>query len=347
MAREMRAPYARMACALEQAETIAICGHVNPDGDCIGSQLALQLALESKGKRVTGLLVEDARIDTALRFLPLSDKLVAATQVAAKGEHFDAFVAVDVPTEERLGADAARIMAESGMPMLLDHHASDAPLASLRIVDPNAPSTTMLVWQLLDAMGCQEVPGVAECCLTGLITDTGCFQFQNTTAEAFSAAAEMVLAGADPNRISREVFQSRSQASLALEGLVISRLVLSQDGACAVSWLEAADFARTGADKSDAEPLVNTLRSIAGVRVACLLREQEDGIRVRLRAKDDTDVSTIARTFNGGGHRAAAGFTCHAPMRDAIDLVMCAMCEALAAQDLNAATCEPHRKVVQ
>lgn len=315
-----------IATMLNECHRIAICGHVSPDGDCIGSQLALQLALESQGKEAVCLLVKDEPIDKALAFMPGSDRLVPASDATGS---FDAFVAVDVPTRERLGEAACAIMDAAPCVAVIDHHDAGDPLCDLHCIRPNSPSTTMLIWDLAGIMGAQMVPGVAQCCFTGLVTDTGRFQFQNSTKDAFAAAAQMVQAGADPAFVSREVFQNRSLASLELEKLVIERMTFDAWGTCAVSWLTQEDFDACGAVKADAEPLVNVIRSIRGVRAVCLLREQDGAIRGGLRAKDDTDVSQIARSFGGGGHKAAAGFTLHCEIQEARDCVLSALSKAV------------------
>lgn len=306
---------------------MALCGHVRPDGDCIGSQLALSLALRSRGVETRCLLVADEPIDEGLRFLPGAGEMVFAGRVAGA---FDAFVAVDVPTAARIGEEADALRRACPLTVAIDHHPSEAPLGRLAFIDPDSPSASMLVWELAKEMGCEDVEGVAACCYTGLLTDTGRFQFQNTTAAALASAADMVAHGADPACIAREVFQSRSRASLRLQSLVIGRMRFSEDGACVASWLDSSDFSACGAVPADAEGLVDVIRSIRGVRVCCLLREQDGKVRGNLRAKDDTDVSRIARALGGGGHRAAAGFSLEGGMEPTLSLVLSRMRDAVA-----------------
>ena len=152
-------------------------------------------------------------------------------------------------------------------------------------------------------------------------------QYQNTDAAAMRAASEMVEAGADPASVSRAIFQNRTLPSVRLEGIAVERMTFGAGGAYALSWLSCDDFEATGAVKADAEPIIDALRSVAGVRVACMLREQGDVVRGSLRAKDDTDVAAVARSFGGGGHVAAAGFTLSCTLDEARRLVD----EALAA----------------
>ena len=153
------------------------------------------------------------------------------------------------------------------------------------------------------------------------MTDTGRCQHGHTDAAAFKGACEMVAAGARPGEIAREFYQNRSLASIELEGRTVSHMCLSGDGEAVLSWLSLADFAECGAVKADAEPMIDLLRSLRGVRVACMLREQDGEVRGSFRSKDDTDVAAIAGEFGGGGHKAAAGFTIHDDLRGAVETV--------------------------
>ncbi len=307
----------QIARALLEYESFVICGHVSPDGDCLGSQLALAHALRSLGKRATCVLAKDEAYDRSLAFLPGIGDMVPACSYEAS---FDVFVAVDVPTLDRMG-DAARLHAAAALTVTIDHHAAPAAVSDLNYVDPDAAATTMIVWELARLMGAASDPELAICAYTGLVTDTGRFQYQNTTACALSAAAQMVAAGADAAYVSRQVYQSRSLASVLLEERAIGRMRLSHGGKVALSWLVRGDFAACGAVKADAEPLIDVLRSLSGVCVACMLREQDGAVRGSLRAKDETDVAALARAFGGGGHKAAAGFTVEGSLEHAIELV--------------------------
>lgn len=310
-----------IAEVLRDADDVILAGHVSPDGDCLGSQLALAAALERMGKRVVCVLAKDEPIDANLRFLPGSERLVPASSC----EGFSGvFVALDVPNEDRLGEAAASILAGCPVSVTIDHHAAPRRMTKLAYVDPDSPSTTMIVWSLAKELAATD-DVVATCCYTGLVTDTGRFQYQNTSVGAFESAAEMVRAGASPSAVATAVFQNRSLASMRLEALVLDRMLFGAGGQLVVSWLTLEDFASSGAVKADAEPLVNSLRMLSGVRIACMLREQSDGIRGSLRAKDDTDVSVIARALGGGGHKAAAGFTLTCSIDEAVGKVSSAL----------------------
>ncbi len=306
-----------IAHALCAHDDFCICGHVNPDGDCIGSQLGLALALRSIGKNVTCVLAQDDSIDQNLKCLPCADELISADSCTLPCE---VFVAVDVPTIERLG-EAATLHDAADLTITIDHHAVPTVMADMSYTDPDSASTTLLIWQIAKIVGVQNAEGLASCCYMGLMTDTGRFQFQNTDAFALEQAAEMVRAGASPSDLSQSFYQNRRVASVRLEGVALSRMRMLSDGAVAISWITQEDMKKFNAMKSDVEPLVDVLRCIAGVRVACILREHSNEVRGSFRAKDDTDVAEIAREFGGGGHKAAAGFTIEGTLDNAIETV--------------------------
>ncbi|MEG0476277.1 MAG: DHH family phosphoesterase [Raoultibacter sp.] len=295
----------QVATALKAAQSVVLCGHVSPDGDCLGSQLTLAWALRALGKTVTCVLAKDEPVEGVLRFLPGVEACVPASDFEGAA---DVFVACDVPSTKRLGL-GAEVQARCALTITIDHHARDDSMAQLNYVDPDAPSTTMIMWELLKHLGVGVSADMATCAYTGLVTDTGRFQFQNTTQEAFVAAAEMVAAGAKPSDVSREVFQNRSLASLLLFQRAINHLNFDRETGFAFSYLTLEDFEQCEAVKSDAEPLIDELRSLEGVRVALMLREQATEVRGSLRSKDATDVAAIAARFGGGGHKAAAGFS--------------------------------------
>ncbi len=308
-----------IARVLRDNDNFVICGHVSPDGDCLGCQLALAHALRHLGKTATCVLVNDDPVEPALSFMPGMQDMIPAAEFAGA---CDVFVGVDVPTRERIGEGARAILDRSRTSITIDHHASPTAMCDYVYVDPDAAAASMLVWDVAKML-CDGAPPLesAECAYVGLATDTGGFRFQNCDKQAFDVAAELVDYGIDPGAIATSAFQSRTMASLKLEARTIDRMTLLADGRAALSWVCLADFQELGAFKSDAEPLIDTVRSLAGVRVACMLREQEGCVRGSLRSKDDTDVSVLARQLKGGGHKAAAGFTLNMTLAEAIDFM--------------------------
>ena len=300
---------------LAESDDILICGHVSPDGDCIGSQLALAGALRSLGKRVTCLLAKADALEYGLAHLPGIEEAVVAKDFHGD---FTTFVTVDVPNAKRMGDEASALHARAQRTITIDHHPSETPLSQINYIDADASACALIIWDIIAELGVAPSADIASLCYVGLMTDTGRFQYQNTSPASFLAASEMVKAGANPSALATLMYQNRTRASLQLEECMLSKTCLIADGQVAYSYLLIRDFSDTGALRSDAEPLIDVLRSLHGVRVACLLREQENGIRGSLRAKDDVDVSAIAKSFGGGGHRAAAGFTFEGTMEEAL-----------------------------
>lgn len=304
---------------LAEHDGFVICGHVSPDGDCLGSQLALWHALRAIGKNATCILVRDEPIDPSLAFMPGVEEMVPAKSFLGNA---NVFVGVDVPKRERIEPDACAILDRCSLSITIDHHASETTMCDYVYVDPDAASASMIVWEVAKLVNEGKPPvECALCAYTGLISDTGGFRFQNSDAQAFQTASELVAYGVDPAFAASCTFQNRTLTSLKLEGLVIERLRLREGGAVALSWVTISDMERLGAVKSDTEPLIDTLRSIHGVRIACVLREQDGKIRGSLRSKDETDVSALARQLNGGGHKAAAGFTLDMNLEEAVKLL--------------------------
>ncbi len=307
-----------LAYLILDQDNFVICGHISPDGDCLGSQLALAAALQSQGKQVTCVLVKNEPVDTYLHFLPGSQDMVYAGEYAGEVE---TFIAVDVPNRDRIGV-AAKLLDDAKTSITIDHHAMDTTMTDYVYVDPDAASTTILVWDLIGYMGLNRTEELATSCYAGLVSDTGRFQYQNTNARAMNAALEMIQAGANASETARRLYQSRTLASVRLEGRALDRMYMDQQGAWAFSWVSLEDFREVQGQKSDAEPLIDALRSIDSVRVVCMLREQgSTSVRGSFRAKDSTDVAALARKFGGGGHKAAAGFTLTCSLEEGIVLI--------------------------
>ena len=316
-----------IAGILRDRDNFVICGHVSPDGDCIGSQLALWYVLRAIGKTATCILVKDEGIPGTLDFLPGSCEMVPACRFNGPA---DVFVGVDVPTRERIGEDACAILDACTTSITVDHHACATTMCEFVYVDPDSASASILIWELAKMLVGTPTADCAMCAYTGLITDTGGFRFQNTDPRAFAVASDLVAHGVDPSHAATCAFQSRSMASLRLEELAIKRMKLASEGRVAISWVTLSDLDQFGASKSDAEPIIDVLRSLSGIRVACMLREQDGVIRGNLRSKDTTDVSVLAIELGGGGHKAAAGFTLDTDLETAITLLeqkLCALVE--------------------
>lgn len=294
---------AAVASVLEGATEALVCAHVNPDGDAIGSVLGLVAALRSLGLRAQAILADDEPPPPAYEFLPGFGELLAPGGLAPT----ELFFALDTTDLARLG-DAASLASQAATLVVIDHHPDDALYGHVNMVDPDAAATAQIIWRMLPALGVAPSPQIAECLYVGLLTDTGRFQYGNTDASVLRDAAEMVEAGARPEVAALNIYQSRSASSLELVGRVLARLTVVAQGHVAYSWYDDSDLAETGARPEEAEDLVDWVRMLKGSETVFLLKTRGETTRVSLRAKDGTDVGSIARSFGGGGHRAAAGF---------------------------------------
>ncbi len=296
--------YHRVAVELRKAASVALCSHVKPDGDAVGSALALTLALREIGIPAIPTLADDEEPPGSYEFLPGFGLFVPATEL----EPPDVFVALDTPSVERLG-DAAELASSARALVVIDHHPDNAHFGTVNLVDPAAAATGVMVWRLLRALEYDPSPEVALCCWVALVTDTGRFAYDNTKSDALIDGAAMLEAGADAAEAHRALYESRTREAMALECRVLSRLTVANDGRVAYAWIEDDDFTQTGARPWETEHLVDSVRAIAGIDVALLLRVRPDTVRVNLRAKTGFDVSSVASRWGGGGHTAAAGFT--------------------------------------
>ncbi len=292
----------RIIAALRESRTFCIVGHIRPDGDCVGSQLGLALALRNEGKQVT--CWNEDRIPQKYEFLD-PDHLFRKPR---RGLKFDCVIATDAATLDRLGS-VGRCITQRKVFINIDHHESNTRFADLNWVSAHEPSTGELIFQLLKIARWPITKPIADCLFTAVSTDTGSFQYPSTRPGTYHVAGELVRRGANLARICDEVYQSYPLCRARLLRHLYTRFRLTHRDQIAYFWLKQADFARTGADKSDSEGLIDHIRAIAPVVVACVFEEVEPALtRVSLRSKSDkVNVSEIAARFGGGGHPAAAG----------------------------------------
>ncbi len=319
-ARRTNTPLTDIAEAIKASNDFCICGHTNPDGDCIGSTLGLTAALRALGKRACPLVADDGTIDDRYAFMPGFSDLVYAGDF--KGS-CTCFITVDASGKDRIGEAAFSLKEGASLTITLDHHETAAATSDLSYIDPQNPSATMIIWELAKYLGIHStdlsMADIATCTYAGLLTDTGRFMYQNTTASAFQAAHDMVEAGASPARIAQYLFQERSLEAVKLDSLVVSNMITLAKGQVIIGAISKADMEELGASPEDAEGAINILRTIKGSKIVCVLKERDDCIRGSLRSKDGTDVASIASRFHGGGHTAAAGFTLYCTLSEAID----------------------------
>ena len=292
----------RIIDALRESHSLCVVGHIRPDGDCVGSQLGLALALKNAGKKVC-CWNEDI-LPQKYEFLD-PDHLF---QKPKAGQKFDCVVATDAASFERVGK-VAPCVNDRRILINIDHHESNTRYGDINWVSVREPSTGELIFRLLQAAKWPINRQIADCLFTAVSTDTGSFQYSTTRPGTFHVAGSLVQRGADLARICDEVYQSYPLSRVRLLRHVYSHFRLTHNDQIAWFWLKKADFARAGADSCETEGLIDHIRAIAPVVVACVFEEIEPELtRISLRSKSDkVNVNEIAALFGGGGHPAAAG----------------------------------------
>ena len=292
----------RIAEAIRRSRSICIAGHMRPDGDCVGSQLGLTYALRNEGKKV--VCWNEDPIPQKYEFLD-PDRIFRKPRAGSK---FDCVIATDAASFERLGAVSACIT-ERKVLINIDHHESNTRYADLNWVSAREPSTGELVFRLLKVAKWPITKPIANCLFTAVSTDTGSFQYPSTQPGTYHVAGELVHRGADLSKICDEVYQSYPLSRARLLQHIYTHFRLTYHDQIAYFWLKKSDFARTGTTSADSEGLIDHIRAIAPVIVACVFEEVGPELtRVSLRSKSKlVNVNEIAAIFGGGGHPAAAG----------------------------------------
>jgi phosphoesterase RecJ-like protein len=297
-------PIADVRSALLEGSRFLIVSHQNPDGDAIGSSLALASGLNALGKHCDILNVDGVPMN--LSWLPLAEQVHLFPQDEGS---YDSVVLLDCGTAERTGF-GEELLQRGRTAVNIDHHPGNSFFGGANLVDPDACATAELVYQVLQALPAPIGYSAATAIYTGILTDTGSFRFSNTNARAFEIASHMVAKGVDPSWVSQMVFDQQPVARLRLLSRVMETLDLSPRDKAASVVVTQAMFRETHTGVEDVEGFVNYPRSICGVEVGLLFREEgADRYRIALRSKGRVDVSCIAREFGGGGHHNAAGAT--------------------------------------
>jgi len=298
-------------------------GHVHPDADVLGTLLALGLALGARGWTVTWGGPDPT--PEFLSFLPGIERYSRLTRVDGP---LDLVVLTDCPNPDRTEGLLGQARQAGALVVNIDHHHDNRRYGDVNWVDPTAAAAGEMVYELCLALDIPITPPIALNLFTAIHMDTGSFRYSNVTPETFRIAGALVAAGVEPAFVSNRLYERRPAQALRLLGETLARVQLSEDGR--VAWLAL----RAGAVPEsfvEAEDLVNYPRSVASVRVACLLRERGNTVKVSLRGKGDIDVSRIAAKFGGGGHPNAAGCSVAGPLDEVTRDVLAAVQAALGA----------------
>jgi phosphoesterase RecJ-like protein len=305
---------------LRQADKLLLTTHENPDGDALGSLLAMHRMLEQLGKDSLMFMSPD-EFPLPWEYRGFSfDGLVGAPPADVSER---TIVFLDCGNIDRMPVD---FLQEDGLHILnIDHHHDNTRFGTVNLVCPVASCTAEIVWRLSKELDVEITPGIADALYVGLVTDTGRFMYENTSADAHRMAAELIEAGVQPHQVYRRLWEDLPFRRLQLLQRALASVERHDDGAITIAHLVKRDYEETGALETDSEGVVDHMRAVEGTRVAVLVREllseDREGIRkVSLRATDGSvDVSKVAREFGGGGHPQAAGFSTRVPYPELIE----------------------------
>jgi|LSQX01.3.fsa_nt_gb phosphoesterase RecJ-like protein len=293
-----------IAKKINDANNIAILPHISPDGDCVGSSFALSFLLKKIGKFSEVILEED--IPKSLSFLPGNYKIYDEdTDYKA----FDTVICIDSGDEKRINKRKT-IFNTARLTINLDHHITNTKYAQYNYVDSKASATGEIIYDLVKAIGVAFDNEIAINIYTAVVTDTGGFRYSNTSERTHRIVAELLQYGINIEKTNRIIFSTQTIAQLKLTAAVIDSIELYENGKIAVAIISGETMKSIGAMEDDADGLSNLPRNIEGVEIGVLFRETKEGIiRVNFRSNEYADVSKVAKTFGGGGHKKASGCT--------------------------------------
>jgi phosphoesterase RecJ-like protein len=302
---------------LKKSRRLLVASHSNPDGDAIGSLLAMGATLEVLGKET--VLYNESPMPAVYRFLPTVERVVNRIE---EGQVFDTAVILDCGDLGRIGEEAKRV---ERIPVIIniDHHVTNSGFGHYPLIDPEACATSEILWRLIDRLQIQVDTTIATAIYTGILTDTGSFRFSNTNRAAFSICEKMVSLGVDPYKVAKQVYGTYSLGRIKLLNLALDSIELAPNGKLSWMFLSRRMLEETSTRPEDTDGLINYARSIEDVKVAALIQESVNGsvgpngrqrYHVSLRSDGTVDVSQFAAGFGGGGHTTAAGFSVELPL---------------------------------
>ena len=303
---------------ISRAQRIGIVGHVRPDGDALGSMVALALAARSVGKDAVASFGEPFVLGDEFRFLDQT-VLVPPSEFP---DDLDLAIICDTGVLDRVGSVGTAIQGASRV-LVIDHHVTPGTIGDVRVVDPDAAATTQLVFELLHRLGWEISRPIAEALYTGLVTDTGRFQYSSTSPAVHRMAAELLSAGVEPAPIGQQLYEEAPFGYFTVVSRVLGRARLVEEAGLVWTTLQRDDLREAGIPWEAADALIDLVRLPREAGVACLLKETKPGVlKGSLRSRGEADVAEIAASFGGGGHRNAAGFTSELGLDDTIDRIV-------------------------
>lgn len=288
---------------INNADSIVILTHENPDGDAVGTSLALYNALKEYGKNNVDLIIPEC--PKTFMFLPGANEIKKESNT----ENYDLAIAIDCASLEMLNG-GKRYYENAEATIVIDHHGTNNMYGDINFVNPNAPACAEVMIVVLNSFNMNIDKNIGTCLLVGIITDTGGFKYQGVTAETFEFVARLLNKGVNVSDTYRKVLQVKTKSAYELARIANERLELLDDGKIAYTYVTLEDYKRFGNTYGDHEGIVDVGRDIEGVEVSIFVREVEGkGLKVSLRSNDNVDVDEIALLFGGGGHPKAAGFS--------------------------------------
>jgi len=286
---------------IQKAEDIVILTHESPDGDAVGSALAMYLTLKKLGKTVDVIIPEYASI---FDFLPGADEI----KKEGNQEPYDLAISVDVTGINRLNG-FAKYFENANVKIQIDHHQVNEMFADYNFVNPASPACAQNLIFIIEQLGVEIDKEIGTCLLTGIITDTGGFKYEGVSAETFEFTSWLLAKGVNVSDVYKRVMQIKTRANFELRKLIMDRMEFLSDNKVAFTYMNLEDEKNTGAAPGDHEGLVEIGRDIEGVEVSIFLREVENGYKASLRSNNYVNVSDVCIAFSGGGHKRAAGCT--------------------------------------
>lgn len=299
---------------INQAESIVILTHENPDGDAIGTGLALYNSLKQMGKQPDIIIPEYPR---TFEFLPGSDEIKKESNV----EKYDLAISVDCATIKMLNGFAS-YFENAKVKMSIDHHSTNTMFGDLNYVSPDAPACAQILLVVLEYFKVDITKDIGTCILTGIITDTGGFKYSGVTSETFEFVAWLLNKGINVSKIYRKVLQTKTRANFELNRIATNRLEFLEDGKVAFTYITKEDEEKVGAENGDHEGIVETGRDIEGVEVSIFIRQTDKGCKISMRSNEYVNVSDVCLLLGGGGHIHAAGVTLQCTIEQAKEKIL-------------------------
>ncbi len=299
---------------IKKAEKIVILTHEHPDGDAIGSSLAMYHALKAFGKNPDLIIPVHSKV---FNCLPGVEEIKTESNI----EHYDLAISLDCATIKMLNGFAS-YFENAKVKVCIDHHSTNTMFGDYNYVNPAAPACAQVLLVILEYFGIEMTKEIGTCILAGIITDTGGFKYQGVTAETFEFVAWLLNKGVNVSNIYRQVLEIKTKPNFELNRIANNRVEFLEDGKIAYTYITAEDEAKVGSESGDHEGIVDIGRCVEGVEVSIFIRQTEKGCKISLRSNNYVNVADACSIFGGGGHARAAGATIQGTIEQAKERVL-------------------------